>query len=317
MIMDYNFFGFEHGGQFFDTPIATDMLDEIEISEGVYDEVYINLDTTIPANNERPLMWSLTTIMDAKFTGDLDAGSVSADGFKVTKILLYRSIVGTSDWEAIGHFDYDDEYNVYDYVDRYVQNGASYQYAIVPVANEILGDKLISDPIMSEYEGIFLTDKNENRRFEYDISLGDITYNKSSSVTQPINGQFPIISFGNSNYRSGSLSVLPLSKSTVDMAGASIDKLAEQINRQEWLDFINNSRGKILRMDSGVLMLVSTQNAVASHKEGDLLRDLASISFDFIEIGKVNFETMVRHDLIATANAQKSTFDDYGGIISG
>ncbi|KEK23937.1 hypothetical protein [Bacillus gaemokensis] len=316
MIIDYNFFGYAEGCVW-DTPICTDHMDELQLNEGIYDEAFVTLDTNVVDSTAKPTNWTLQTLMDAKFTGDLDAGSIGADGFKVTKILLYRSVVGTFKWEAVAEFDYDPEYNVYDYVDRYTENGALYQYAIVPVANEVLGDKLISDEVKSEYEGIFLTDKYENKRFEYDIQLGDITYNQSSSVNQPIDGQFPIVVFGNSNYRSGNLSVLPLSNNTVALAGGAIDKLAEQVNRQDWVDFLNNGKAKVLRMDSGVLMLVVTQNANVQHKEGDLLRDLANISFDFLEIGKLDFGAMIKNDLIAPAHMQKMTFDDDGGVISG
>ena len=296
---------------------STDMMDELEMHEGVYDEVFIDLDTNTPDNTVKPTSWTVTTIMDAKFTSDLDGGSIGAEGFKITKIQLYRSVAGTDKWDAVGMFDYDEEYNVYDYVDRYVQNGSIYQYAIVPVANEILGEKLKSDEVKALFEGMFITDRKENRRLEYDISLGDINYNTVSAVNQPINGQYPIVTFGNSNYRSGNLSVLPLSKETVALAGSSIDKFAEQINRQEWVDFLNNGRAKILRMDSGVIMLVVTQNARVSHKDGEILRDLASISFDYTEIGAINFSMLVKNDLIPSAYTSKSTFDDFGGIVSG
>ncbi|MBK1611798.1 hypothetical protein [Bacillus cereus] len=315
MIISYNFFGLEEGC-IWDTPICTDHMDELQISEGIYDEAFLTLDTNIVDDTAKPTNWTLQTLMDAKFTGDLDAGSVGADGFKVTKILIYRTVVGTFKWEAIAEFDYDPDYNVYDYVDRFTENGALYQYAIVPVANEVLGDKLISDEVKSEYEGLFLTDKYENKRFEYDVSLGDIAYNTVSSVNQPIDGQFPIVVFGNSKYRSGNLSVLPLSKNTVALAGQSIDRLAEQVNRQDWMDFLNNGKAKVLRMDSGVLMLVVTHNASLSHMEGSL-RDLANISFDFTEIGELNFNNMVKNDLISSAHMQKMTFDDDGGVISG
>ncbi|HDX9663341.1 TPA: hypothetical protein ROX91_002040 [Bacillus cereus] len=315
MIINYNFFGLEEGCVW-DTPICTDHMDELQISEGTYDEAFLTLDTNIVDDTAKPTNWTLQTLMDAKFTGDLDAGSVGADGFKVTKILIYRTVVGTFKWEAIAEFDYDPDYNVYDYVDRFTENGALYQYAIVPVANEVLGDKLISDEVKSEYEGLFLTDKYENKRFEYDVSLGDIAYNTVSSVNQPIDGQFPIVVFGNSKYRSGNLSVLPLSKNTIALAGHSIDRLAEQVNRQDWMDFLNNGRAKVLRMDSGVLMLVVTHNASLAHMEGSL-RDLANISFDFTEIGELDFNNMVKNDLISSAHMQKMTFDDDGGVISG
>lgn len=316
MIIGYNFFNLEEGCVW-DTPVATDMIDELEMATGTYDEVYIDLNTNTPNNLTKPTAWTLTTIMDSKFQGDLDGGTIGAEGFTVTKIQLYRSVEGSDKWDAIGEFDYTPDFNVYEYVDRFVQNGATYKYAVVPVANEVLGDRLVSDIVYAEFEGIFITDRKENRKLDYDIALGDISYNLTSSSATPLNGQFPIVTYANSNFRTGNLSVLPLSKRTIDMAGGGIDKLGEQLNRQKWLDFLNNRRAKVLRMDSGVLMLVTTQNAVVSHKEGDLLRDLASISFDYIEVGNLDFEMMVKNDLIPSAYQSKSTFDDFGGIISG
>lgn len=316
MIIGYNFLGYEEG-TFFDTPICTEMLDELKMCEGTYDEVYIDLDTKVTSTTSKPPMWNIQTIMDAKFTGDLDAGSVGADGFKVTHIQLYRSVYGSENWDLIAQFEYDEDYNIYDYVDRYVQNGTTYRYAVVPVANEVLGDKLVSSTVDVQYEGIFITDRKENRRLEYDIQLGDVNYNTSSSVNTPLNGQYPIVIFGNTNYRNGTLSTLPLSDSTVAMAGAGIDKMQEQINRNKWIEFINNRKAKVLRMDSGVLMLVVTQNPKISHKEGDLLRDLASISFDYLEMGDLTFNAMLSNDLISDAQLGKFTFADDGTVIGG
>lgn len=316
MIIGYNFFGLEEG-TVWDTPVCTDMLDELQIGEGTYDEVFIDLNTSITNEPAKPTLWSLTTIMDSKFTGDLDAGSIGAEGFKVNKIQLQRSIAGTGKWDAIGLFDYNEEFNVYNYIDRYVQNGADYQYGIAPVANEIIGDRIVSTPITAQFEGIFITDKNENRRLEYDISLGDVAYNTNSALNQPINSPYPIVTFGQSRYRSGQLTVLPLSDETVALAGSGIDKLAEQINRQEWLDFLNNGRAKVLRMDSGVIMLVVTQNARVSHKQGDILRHLASISFDYTEIGDINFDMLTKNNLIPIGYGTTMTYDENGGIVIG
>lgn len=318
MIIGYDFLGYADNGTngaYFDTPICTELLDELIMNEGTYDHVYVDLNTSVANTTEKPPMWNIQTVLSAGFTGDLDAGSVGADGFKVTHIQLYRSVYGSDQWELTAQFEYDEEYNVYDYIDRYVQNGATYQYAIVPVANEVMGDMLKSDTVDVSYQGIFLTDRKENRRLEYDITLGEIAYTTSSSVNTPLNGQYPIVVFGNTNYRSGSLSTLPLSKSTIAMAGAGIDKMEEQINRNKWIDFINNRKAKVLRMDSGVLMLIITQNPKIAHKENDLLRDLASISFDYMEIGSLNFDMMVSNDLISEAHLGKFTFADDGTVI--
>lgn len=316
MIIGYNFFGLDEGSVF-DTPVCTDHLDELELFEGTFDEVYVNLDTTLPSTDtSKPTIWTLQTIMDSKFKGDVDGGSIGAEGFKVTSVQLFRSVYGTNKWDAVGQFEYNEDFNVYSYTDRYVQNGAYYQYAIVPVANEVMGDKLLSPTVQAEFEGIFMTDKNENRRFEYDIQFGDVTHNTAYALNQPINNPYPIVTFGASKYRSGSLSVLPLSQQTIDLYGKSVDKIAEQINRQEWLDFLNNGRAKVLRMDNGSIMLVVTYNAQERHKEG-ALRDLASLNFEYVEIGELNFEMLVKNGMIPNAYASLMTYDDNGGIVVG
>jgi len=315
MIVGYNFFGFEEGAVF-DTPICTEMIDELRLNEGTYDEVYVDLDTSVSDVPSKPTAWSIQTIMDAKFTGDLDAGSLGADGFKVTRVQLYRTVYGTENWELVTEFDYDEAYNMYNFTDRYVQNGVTYQYAIVPVANEVMGERLVSDTVDVSYHGIFLTDRKENKRLEFDITLGDISHNTNSSVNEPLNGQFPIVVFGNSNYRSGNLSVLPISDATKNLYGAGIDKMQEQINRTSWLDFLNNCKAKVLRIDSGVLMLVVTMNAKETHMDGDNLRDLATLSFDYTEIGKLTHEMMQNNDLLATTDRGKFTFNDYGEVTS-
>lgn len=314
MIIGYNFFGLEEGAVF-DTPICTEMLDQVRLNEGTYDEIYIDLNTTIPDTIDKPNIWTIQTIMDAKFTGDLDAGSLGAEGFTITSIQVYRSVYGSDNWELIAEFPYDEEYNVYDFVDRYVQNATTYRYAIVPVANEILGEMLLSETVEVKYEGIFLTDRKENRRLEYDIQLGEVSYNNNAVSNVSLNGVYPIVVMGNSNYRTGQLSTLPLSKETVALNGNGIDKLQEQINRDKWIDFLNNHKAKVLRMDSGVLILVLTQNPRVTHKDSEFLRDLASISFDYMEIGKLDFGTMTGHDLISSASLSKFTFNDEGEVV--
>ncbi|MFA2720531.1 hypothetical protein [Bacillus paranthracis] len=316
MIIGYNFFALEEGA-IFDTPICTDHLDELRMGAGTYDEVYVDLDTTVPDTIEKPFMWKIQTIMDAKFKGDLDSGDIGADGFKVTHIQLYRSVEGSDQWDVIGEFEYNPDFNVYNYLDKYVQNGVTYKYAVVPVANEVQGDKLYSDPVHVEYQGIFLTDRDENMKLEYDINLGDVNYNMVSATNEPLNGQYPVVVIGNTKYRSGSLSFMPLSESTVNKYGAGIDPMAEHVNRTKWIDFLSNGKAKVLRMDSGILMLVVTHGVKESHKGEEALRDLAGLNFEYAEIGKLNHENIISHNLLSKAEMSKFTFDDNGQVISG
>ena len=316
MIAGFNFFGLDEGA-IFDTPLCTEMLDEMTMYQGTYDEVYVDLNVGVTDTAEKPVGWSMQTIMNAKFTGDLDAGSVGADGYAVTHIQVYRTVEGSNKWDLISQFDYDEEYNVYEFIDRYAQNAVTYRYAVVPVANEVMGDRLVSGTVDVSYEGIFITDRKENRRLEHDIVLAPITYTMSEAVNLPLNGQYPIIVTGNTNYRTGNLSTLPLSKETQEMYGAGVNKLAEQINREKWIEFLTNRKAKVLRMDSGVLMLIMTSQPVVTHKEQESLRDLASISFNYTETGELEFYTMVDNDLLAEANMSKFTYSENGEVIEG
>lgn len=319
LIIGYDFFGLAEGG-IFDTPICTDMIDNIDLSGGYFDELFIDLDiakATESIAKTETLVWDYTTILQAKFNGNLDGGSIVNNGFKIDKILLQRSLVGSDLWDVVAVFDYKDGFDSYRYTDRYIQNGAVYQYAIVPVSSEVIGARLISGRILCSYEGMFLTDREENRRVLYDIELGDITYNKESAVVKPLNSSYPVATFSKGNYRTGNISTLPLSDETIMHAGSQIDGLAEQVNRDKWSNFIHNGRAKVIRMDSGVLMLAITTNLNVSHKQEGSLRDLASISFDYTEIGAVNFDNLLENGLISEVFASSLTYDDFGGVMIG
>ena len=102
MLIGYDFFG-SRKNLCFDTAIPTSQLDSVIMNTGVYDELFISLDTAIARTNNRPEGWFLKNIMHAKFENDLESGSLDADGHKITKIQIYRRILGYSEgWAASG-----------------------------------------------------------------------------------------------------------------------------------------------------------------------------------------------------------------------
>lgn len=312
MIIGYDFYSLEEGCVY-DTPVCTEDIDELELGQGVYDHVYVTLDVKTDDSVNKPTKWTTQTVMDAKFQGNLEAGSITSEGFKVTHILLYRTVFGLNEWDAIGRFKYDENMNYYSYTDRYVKNETVYQYAIVPVSNHILGDRLESDLVKASYDGIFITDRLRNRRLEYDVDLGEVMHNTNMSIANPVNGRYPIVTFGNSNYRTGTLSVLPLSNQTISLYGQGIDATAEQVNRDAWMEFINNGKAKVLRLSNGVIMLIATHETSLYHRQE--LNDLADLSFSYVEIGELNFKSLVDNDLISDAYGTKLVYDDYGGEV--
>jgi len=86
VIVGYTYFGKDMDGNVYDTAIPTSEIDEVTLSDGMYDELFTSVNTEIDKTNERPDGWEIKTIMDAKFNDSLEAGSIDGSGHKVTKI---------------------------------------------------------------------------------------------------------------------------------------------------------------------------------------------------------------------------------------
>lgn len=314
MIIGYNFFSKGFHGNVFDTAISTSHIDEVIMGAGIYDELYITVDTTVGSENKKPDKWRLKTIMDAKFKNDLEAGSLDADGHIVTRIQIYRrKYLEDKEWLIVGEIEYDHDYNVYSFVDRFAENGAVYEYAIVPIANKVIGDMTVSEPVEVNYNGVFISDINNNFRLEIDFESGTINHNKNMSISQPLNGAFPILTYGNQNYRSGTASFLPLSKEQVDHGGGQIDGKKEFEYSKKVIDFLQSGGAKVIRNDNGDMNVVGTHEVTSSSKNG-ILQDLSEVSFGFTEIGKIDNETMVKAGLVGTPSKSKYSFDENGDI---
>ena len=252
--------------------------------------------------------------MNAKFENDLEAGTLDADGHIVTKLQIYRrKYLEDKDWLIVGEIDYDIEYNVYTFIDRFAENESLYEYAIVPIAGSVIGDITISEPIKVSYDGVYISDLNNNFKLEIDLSKGAITHNTNMATYQPIGSQYPILSFGNQQYQSGTMAFLPLTEQQIVSGGKQINAKEEREYRNRVTNFLKNGSSKVIRTDSGEMMVVGVNNIQETPKDG-WLQDLSEISFDFVEIGKINGETMVDAGLVGTPNKSKYTFDEFGNV---
>ena len=315
MLIGYDFFG-SRENLCFDTAIPTSQLDSVIMNTGVYDELFISLDTAIARTNNRPEGWFLKNIMHAKFENDLESGSLDADGHKITKIQIYRRILGdgASGWVLVGEFEYKTDFNVYSFVDVTAESGRYYEYSIVPVAGNVIGEKTISDPTYISYNGVFISDKENNYKIQFDFESKDTEYNKNFSSMTPLNGEFPIVVYGNQDYRTGSISFLPLSETQIKSGGTKVDGKEERLIRDKVTSFLNNGKSKVLRNDNGDIMIMATSNVKSSPKSNALM-DIQSVSFDYTELGEVHSDTLLRAGLVGGVVESNYTYDEYGNVI--
>ena len=313
MIIGFDFFGSDEN-TVWDTQVPKTMLDELRLNEGTYDLLHVDLrhfninDTTRSTHAN----WSFHTVMIAQFLGNLDAGSMSANGFDILNVQLYRSVRDSEVWNKIDTFPFDIENNWYETIDRYPANGTEYIYEFRPQAYEIIGNGLRSDYVLSDFEGIFVTDREKNLKIEYNLELGEIMVNQNFSIDQPLNRQFPMTTYGNNKSRSGIISFLPLTPQTLAIPGR-IDKVAEKNLRDTWVDLLSNGQAKVLRTDDGDNMLISTHGVTILPEL--VLYNLRNISFEYAESDDLTFESMVENNLLPEAFGQRFTWDDNGNVI--
>lgn len=316
MIIGVDYFNYGFDNTYYDTAIPTSELDEVEMGAGMYDEFFLTVDTTVDDSPTKPKDWQLTTLMDAEFNNSIEAGSINGAGHVVTKLQCYRREYRGTDtsWQLISEFDYDDHYNLYTVIDRFVENNVTYEYCIVPLAQEIMGDLLIGPPVKAEYNGVFISDIEENYSMDIDLQVSDLVYNTNMNQAVPLNGQYPIVSFGNANYRTGTISFLPMTPQQIYGYTSEIDEHDEYLNRSRIIKFLNNGQAKVVRREDGDIFVVATTNVKSSPKaEG--LEAIQTLTFDFVEIGALDFNTMQKGGLISSAGKSVYTYADDGSII--
>lgn len=317
MIIGYDFMNKDVQGTFFDTAIPTSHLDEMTIGSGVYDEIFITVDTTEENNKVRPEKWQLKHIMDAKFQKDLEAGSIDADGHEITEIHIYRrkSAVGAK-WILVGKTDYNKEYNVYSFTDRTVENGETYEYAIVPIAKSVIGELTSSELVKAEYSGAFISDLQNNYRMDIDFEREEAEHNKNHSILTPLNGKYPIFVYGNQDYETGRISFLPITKEQIDTGGTAIDAREERHLRDKVISFLNSGTTKIFRDSSGEIKLMAI-TGVKTKAKSSSMTEIRNVSFDYTEIGAVEGNVLATTGLIGQAVKSTYTYDEQGEIVWG
>lgn len=316
MIIGVSIYNLGFDGLFYDTGIPTSELDEVTMGAGMYDELYVTVDDETDSEQTKPDLWNLKTIMDANFNNTLEAGSINGGGHHVIKVQVYRREYENpaSDWLLISQFNYDPKYNLYTVVDRFIENYKKYEYAIVPLSKDVMGEMLISKPIKAKFKGTFISDVQDNYSMLINLQFSDLTYNNNMSKSVPLNGKYPIVTYGNANYRTGSVKFLPLTPEQEFGYASEIDAHAEFANRQKIINFLSNGQAKVIRRDDGDVIVVATNN-VRTEPISESLDELSNVTFDFTEIGGLDYDTLEKGGLISNAGKSVYTYDDAGNIV--
>lgn len=300
MLIGYDMFGFEDG-LIFHTSIALSSFNKVELSNSIVDNIYITKDLSITTTTIKPEQWGYNDVLNCPFENNsLEGGSVSFNGSIIDSLLLQRRLASDLLWETVKIIQYESGTSVlFNLTDNFVQNGETYQYAIIPVSNGILGNQIIAYPdpnVIVSFDSNFLTDSTNNYQLKYDNRFDSFTSNVNTTIFEPLDSQYPIVVTNSMNYRGSRLTVTLISDTTLTSnTGVSINQ--EYQLRQRIASFINNRQPKLLRSMFGDNMLIMvTDKPRITFLDGNI--GIASISFSFVEIGNSDVSTLALNGLV-------------------
>ena len=265
----------------------------LELQNAIFDAIegFDDIDKIYSSSKEE---WSYNCILNGEFRNDLEAGNIDTKGQDIKYILFQKRKQDELQWNTIAKLDYDKAIILYQIMDYYIENAQPYEYCIIPVATTVQGNRSM-ETIIPDYDGIWLTDSQNNVQLLYNIEQGDVEFTKPSISTETLGGRYPISTYsGNLDYKKGSLKAIVLSDNSLD---GPIDIYKEKINRTNVVNFLKNWKPKLYRNSSnGEMMMIATTNNPKFSPNNELSGRLGTISFDFQEVGDVYNDSDMRNN---------------------
>ncbi|MCD3194819.1 hypothetical protein G8S49_05980 [Clostridium botulinum C] len=230
--------------------------------------------------------WDYNTVMLAKFHNNLSAGNVENNGVKIEKLKLKKRNIENMRWMDVKIFNYDPRIRNYNYQDRLTEALETYEYAVQPMTNGIVGEE-ITKQIESDFESAWIVGKDTQYQLKYNMNLGDFETVRKVNVFEPLGSRYPIvIENGDINYKKTTLKALLVADTTSrGECQGQVDRKSEKKLRQKIERFFNGGQPFIFKDSSGNYMLAKSTLPIKLIPNNDLSQQLYEINLDVCEIG--------------------------------
>lgn len=283
-------------------PSSVSNITTTKLTNGIFDHLNLTKNTNIVPSTDIPQIWDYDTILNADFDGNLNAGNIDFLINQITSIKIKRRVKGTFDWIVLTQIPINSiEDLAFAFTDRLNANETEYEYAFVPMLNDIEGN-YITNSILSKFNGVFIGDSDSIYKLYYDVSYDTNKRNQSIGTFEPLGQQFPVIvANGLLSYESGTVSATVLNES-YDKDGV-LDRKATVQAKDVLKDFLTNRKAKILKDWNGNIWLcIVTGSPQVTYKSGSGM-GIPQVTFDWTEIGKFDSQ----EDLYANGLVDVST----------
>lgn len=284
-LIGYNFFS--DGDALANAPAWVPNIDDITLSNAIYDHFNVTKNTNTEVSIDIPTVWDYDTIIDAGFEGNLSGGNVDFVASQISSIKIKRRVKGSFDWLTLTEIPINSvEDLTFVFNDRLNGYNVEYDYAFVPVINDIEGNYVINS-VLSKFNGVFIGDADSIYKLMYDVSYGTNSRNQQIGTFEPLGKQFPVVvANGLLSYESGSVSATILDDNFAD--SGSVDAVATTQKKNILKDYLTNHKAKILKDWAGnVWLCIIVNNPQISYRSGSGMR-VPQVSFDWVEVGKAD-----------------------------
>lgn len=271
-------------------PTSINAITTIQLQNGIFDMFHLTNNVTADYSPIEPTEWAYLDIILANFDGNINGGNVDFLLSYLTAIKVKKRIKGTFNWVTLKTVPINKIEDLkFVFTDYLGANNTEYEYALVPILNGAEGD-YITNSIVSQFNGVFLCDKDTIYKYYAGISYGGGKQVKKVGVFEPFGSKYPVVvSNAYTNYHSGSISGTILPKDYEETR--VLDRQAIVQQGQELMTFITNNGAKVLKDWNGNLWVIMPIGEPTTTYNNNWGMGKIDINFDYVEVGDINSES--------------------------
>lgn len=280
--LGYNFF--RDGDALNSAPSGFTNFNNIDLSNAIYDHWYITKNTNEGIPEEYPEIWDGSTLINAKFNGNLSAGNIDYAISQISGIIIKRRLTGTFDWMTLKTIPIEKlEDLTFVFNDFLNQSSVNYDYALVPIIEGAEGNYNI-ETVFSQFNGVFITDAKNSYKLLYDVSYNSNSRKQQIGTFEPLGSKYPIIvANGALSYESGTVSATVLNDDFQYNAFVNPAAIVEKKNLLK--NFLTNKKPKILKDINGNIWLVVIVSDISVDYLNGSNMTIPHMSFSWVEAG--------------------------------
>lgn len=284
------------------SPTYFDNINKVTLQNGKFDDLYITNATSYQLSPYITEGWNLDTILWAKFDGNTSAGNVNWTLDTVKYLLVKRKKKGDFKWITLKaqKLESVDDFNMKD-VDFTAQPNYDYEYAVVPIINNVEGFYNIAECNVNLKNSLMIADYNNVYVTNITNAYLNTTSQVPPSVYNTMNNQYAtFVKNTDADYVQINVEAefIPIEDcKPVD------DAAYNYIYRQDIMKFLRRNNLKVLKSSDSRMWLAMVSSSVTDSVNSNSLK-IRTVSFDMTEAGAIDDEKTLYDGSFISAGKQ-------------